>query len=258
MLLAQGAGNDTGLQDFVATIDRERRAGNTNALDALETAHGLPPELDRERFIDIVWTVTAPEIYDRFVRRCGWTHAMYAAWLAEALVAIFDRASADRRSTPRRIDHAPPDRHQHRVDREAMLDFVRPRHSMVLDDAALPTAGRRPRPVTGGVDEQGRIVISTYPERAKTANARRGPQVSVLVLSDDFGGEWVQVDGDCEVIDLPDSVEPLVDYFRAISGEHPDWDEYRQAMRDQGKSLLRVTPTRWGPVATGGFPARLA
>jgi PPOX class probable F420-dependent enzyme len=143
------------------------------------------------------------------------------------------------------------------VDRDALLDFVRPRHSMVLVTAR---SDGRPQasPVTGGVDAQGRIVISTYPERAKTANARRRPQVSVIVLSDDFGGAWVQVDGDCEVLDLPDSVEPLVDYFRAIAGEHPDWDEYRQAMYDQGKSLLRITPTRWGPVATGGFPARLA
>ena len=142
------------------------------------------------------------------------------------------------------------------VDRDALLDFVRPRHSMVL---VTQRSDGRPQmsPVTGGVDDEGRIVISTYPERAKTANARRRPQVSVLVLSDDFG-EWVQVDGDCEVIDLPDSVEPLVDYYRAISGEHPDWDEYRQAMRDQGKSLIRVTIDRWGPIATGGFPARLA
>lgn len=93
VLLAQGPGGDSGLQDFVATIDRERRVGNTNALNALDEAHGLPPRLDRERFIDIVWTMSSPEIYDRFVRRCGWTHAMYAAWLAEALVAIFDHAS---------------------------------------------------------------------------------------------------------------------------------------------------------------------
>ena len=143
------------------------------------------------------------------------------------------------------------------VDLEALLEFVRPRHQMVL---LTTRSDGRPQasPVTGGVDEQGRLVISTYPERAKTANARRDPRVSVVVLSDDFGGAWVQVDGDCEVIDPPDSVEPLVDYFRCISGEHPDWDEYRQAMRDQGKSLLRVTPTRWGPVATGGFPPRLA
>ena len=78
------------------------------------------------------------------------------------------------------------------------------------------------------------------------------------MLSDDFGGAWVQVDGEAEVIDLPEALDPLVDYYRAISGEHPDWDEYRAAMIAQGKSLLRITPTRWGPVATGGFPARLA
>ena len=143
------------------------------------------------------------------------------------------------------------------VDLEGLLDFVRPRHHMVL---VTTRSDGRPQasPVTGGVDARGRIVVSTYPERAKTANARRDPRVSVVVLSDDFGGAWVQVDGDCEVIDPPDSVEPLVEYFRCISGEHPDWDEYRQAMREQGKSLLRITPTRWGPVATGGFPARLA
>ena len=143
------------------------------------------------------------------------------------------------------------------VDLEGLLDFVRPRHHMVL---MTTRADGRPQasPVTGGVDPQGRIVVSTYPERAKTVNARRDPRLSVVVLSDDFGGAWVQVDGTCEVIDPPDAVEPLVEYFRCISGEHPDWDEYRQAMRDQGKSLLRITPTRWGPVATGGFPARLA
>jgi len=143
------------------------------------------------------------------------------------------------------------------VDRPALLDFVRPRHRMIM---MTTRRDGRPQasPVTGGVDEQGRLVISTYPDRAKARNARRDPRVSVLVLSDDFDDEWLQVDGVAEVIDPPDSVEPLVDYYRCISGEHPDWDEYRQAMRDQGKSLLRVTPERWSPIATGGFPARLA
>lgn len=142
------------------------------------------------------------------------------------------------------------------VSREELLDFVRPRHHFVLI-TRRSDGSPQVSPVAGGVDDEGRLVISTYPERAKTNNARRDPQVSVLVLSDDWDDAWVQVDGTCEVIDAPDSVEPLVDYFRAISGEHPDWDEYRQAMLDQGKSLLRITPTRWGPVATGGFPARL-
>ena len=144
-----------------------------------------------------------------------------------------------------------------RVGLDELLDFIRPRHQAVLltwRADGSPQAS----PVTCGVDEAGRIVVSTYPERAKTGNARRDSRASVLVLSDDFGGPWVQVDGDAEVLDLPESVEPLVEYFRSISGEHPDWDEYREAMRRQGKSLIRVTPRRWGPVATGGFPARLA
>jgi len=113
-------------------------------------------------------------------------------------------------------------------------------------------------PVTCGVDSDGRIVVSTYPERAKARNARRDPNIGILILSDDFGGPWVQVDGEAEVIDMPGAAEALVDCYRAIAGEHPDWDGYRRAMIRQDKSLLRITPISWGPVATGGFPARLA
>ncbi len=139
------------------------------------------------------------------------------------------------------------------VDRDGLVDFVRPRHRMVVVTRRRD-GGPQLSPVTGGVDDQGRIVVATYPERAKAANARREPSATVLVLSDDWNGPWVQVDGTAEVIDVPDAVDPLVDYFRSISGEHPDWDEYREAMIRQGKSLLRITPERWGPVATGGFP----
>ncbi|MEU8488091.1 PPOX class F420-dependent oxidoreductase [Streptomyces sp. NPDC048641] len=144
-----------------------------------------------------------------------------------------------------------------RVSLDELLDFVRPRHRALLLTAradGTPQAS----PLTCGVDDSGRIVVSTYPERAKTRNAKRNPRVSVVVLSDDWNDPWVQIDGTAEVIDSPDSVEPLVEYFRNISGEHPDWDEYRAAMVKQGKSVIRITPERWGPVATGGFPARLA
>jgi len=144
-----------------------------------------------------------------------------------------------------------------RVDRDALLDFVRSRHSMILTTRRADGSPQL-SPVTGGVDDAGRPVISTYPERAKVTNLRRDPRCSVLVLSAEFNGAWVQVDGEAEVIDQPDAIEPLVDYYRSISGEHPDWAEYRQAMADQGKSLIRITPHRWGPIATGGFPARLA
>ena len=143
------------------------------------------------------------------------------------------------------------------VDVNELLAFVRPRHHMILLTRRRD-GGSQASPVTGGVDPSGRIVVSTYPERAKVVNLRRDPGCSVLVLSDEFNGAWVQVDGTAEVVDLPDAIEPLVEYFRSISGEHPDWAEYRQAMRDQGKSLIRITPSRWGPIATGGFPARLA
>ncbi|ONI69473.1 PPOX class F420-dependent enzyme [Kribbella sp. ALI-6-A] len=144
-----------------------------------------------------------------------------------------------------------------KVDLDGLLEFVRPRHHMLLITTrqdGTPQAS----PVSGGVDAEGRIVISSYPERAKSTNVQRNPQASVMVLSDDWNGAWVQVDGTGEVILLPDAVEPLVDYYRSISGEHPDWDEYREAMRKQGKCLIRITPTRWGPIATGGFPAHLA
>jgi PPOX class probable F420-dependent enzyme len=144
-----------------------------------------------------------------------------------------------------------------RVSLEELLEFVRPRHHMVLMTSRV-SGGVQASPVSGGADTAGRLVISSYPERAKVANVRRTPSVSVLVLSDDFGGAWVQVDGECEVLDLPEALGPLVEYYRSISGEHPDWDEYREAMVKQGKCLLRVTPSSWGPVATGGFPARLA
>src|SRR6478752_1131843 len=144
-----------------------------------------------------------------------------------------------------------------RVDRDELLEFLRPRHH-VLIITSRADGSPQVSPVTCGVDEQGRVVISTYPERAKVANLRREPAVTVLIHSDDWDGAYVQLDGTAEVLELPDSVEPLVDYFRSISGEHPDWDEYRQAMRDQGKSLIRVTIERWGPIATGGFPPELA
>lgn len=142
-----------------------------------------------------------------------------------------------------------------RVHLDDLLDFVRTRHRLVL---LTSRADGRPQlsPVTGGVDGSGRIVISTYPDRAKAVNLRRDPFASVLVLSEEWDDAWVQVDGTAEVLDMPseEALEGLVEYYRCIAGEHPDWDDYRAAMKRQGKSLLRITPTSWGPIATGGFP----
>ena len=144
-----------------------------------------------------------------------------------------------------------------RVDRRMLVDFLRPRHRGLL---VTRRADGSPQlsPVTCGIDAEDRIVVSTYPARAKARNARRDPAVSMCVLSDDWDGPYVQVDGTAEVLDMPAALDGLVDYYRCISGEHPDWDDYRAAMARQDKSLIRIDIQRWGPIATGGFPPDLA
>ena len=139
------------------------------------------------------------------------------------------------------------------VDRDGLLAFVRPRHRAILTTTRRDGSPQS-SPVSAGVDDEGRLVVATYPQRSKAATARRDPTGSAVVLSDDWNGAWVQLWGTFEVLDLPDALEPLVDYFRSIAGEHPDWDEYRRAMVDQGKSLLRLTIERWGPPPVGSRP----
>lgn len=144
-----------------------------------------------------------------------------------------------------------------RVDRAALIEFLSARHNALLvtdrSDGGVQTS-----PVTCGVDSEGHIVVSTYPARAKVTNIRRTGRASACVLSDEWNGAWVQVDGAAEVLDLPEALDGLVEYFRAVSGEHPDWDEYREAMQLQGKCLIRLTIQKWGPIATGGFPPERA
>jgi len=111
--------------------------------------------------------------------------------------------------------------------------------------------------VTGGMTADRKLAIATYPERVKARNARRDPRVSVAVMGDEFNDSWVQIDGDAAVLDMPEAGDAFVEYYRCISGEHPDWDEYRQAMSDQGKCLILIEPTRWSPVSRGGFPPSL-
>jgi PPOX class probable F420-dependent enzyme len=142
------------------------------------------------------------------------------------------------------------------LDHDELREHVRDRHRWVL-----ATTRRDGRPqmslVSGGMIADGRLAIATYPERAKARNARRDPHVSVAVMGEQFDDAWVQIDGDAEVLDLPEAGDAFVEYYRSISGEHPDWDEYRQAMLDQGKCIILVTPTRWSPLSKGGFPPSL-
>jgi len=136
------------------------------------------------------------------------------------------------------------------MDREEALEFVRHHHRAVM---ATTRADGQPQlsPVAAGVDATGSVVVSTRETAAKTKNLRRRPRASLAVLSDGFFGEWVQVEGPVEIISLPEAMEGLVDYYRELSGEHPDWDEYRAAMESERRVLLRLTVERAGPTVSG-------
>ncbi len=142
------------------------------------------------------------------------------------------------------------------LERDALAEHLATRHRWVL---ATTRGDGRPQMslVTGGMIADGRLAIATYPMRAKAKNARRNPLVSVAVMGEEFNDAWVQIDGEATVLDMPEAGDGFVEYYRSISGEHPDWDEYRQAMVDQGKCLILVEPTRWSPLSKGGFPPEL-
>jgi PPOX class probable F420-dependent enzyme len=133
---------------------------------------------------------------------------------------------------------------------DAALDFVRTRHHAVL--GTLKNNGTpQLSPVTAGVDAGGHVVISTRQTAYKVRNIRRDPRVWLCVFPDRFYGEWVQLEGTAAIVELPEAMEGLVDYYRGISGEHPDWDDYRAAMEKERRVLLRVTISKAGPDVSG-------
>jgi PPOX class probable F420-dependent enzyme len=132
------------------------------------------------------------------------------------------------------------------VDLDKAREFVRANHRAVL--ATISRDGTpQLSPITVGVDNGGAIVISTRQTAVKTKNVRRDPRVWLCVLNDGFFGEFVQLEGTATIVELPDAMDGLVDYYRSISGEHPDWDDYRAAMVRDQRVLLRVEPSRAGP-----------
>jgi len=136
------------------------------------------------------------------------------------------------------------------VDTGRAAGFLRAHHRAVL---ATSRSDGRPQlsPISCTVDDEGRVLISTRETALKTKNLRRRPRASLCVFTDGFFGEWVQVDGDAEIISLPDAMDLLIDYYRRISGEHPDWDDYRAAMVRDQRVIVRVSITRAGPDVSG-------
>ena len=144
------------------------------------------------------------------------------------------------------------------MDIDRALDIIRAQHHAVLA-TTRPDGQPQMSPVLVTVDDEAYAVISTRETAYKVRNVRRHPRAWLCVLPDRFfGGQWLQIEGPTQILSLPDAMDPLIAYYQSISGEHPNWDDYRQAMQRQGKSLLRITIERWGPIATGGFPAEVA
>jgi PPOX class probable F420-dependent enzyme len=135
------------------------------------------------------------------------------------------------------------------VDKADALSFVSENHRAVL---ATRRAGGDPQmsPVTVGVEDD-KIVISSRETAYKVRNIRKDPRVSLCVMNDGFFGHWIQVDGTADTLSLPDAMEPLVEYYRGIRGEHPDWDEYRSVMEQEKRLVIRITIETVGPNRSG-------
>ena len=135
------------------------------------------------------------------------------------------------------------------VDKADALSFVSENHRAVL---ATRRAGGDPQmsPVTVGIEDD-KIVISSRETAYKVRNIRKDPRVSLCVMNDGFFGHWIQVDGTADTLSLPDAMESLVEYYRGIRGEHPDWDEYRSVMEQEKRLVIRITIEKVGPNRSG-------
>lgn len=136
------------------------------------------------------------------------------------------------------------------MDLDTALAFVRHQHHAVLSTLAADGTPQL-SPVTVGTDDEGHVVISTRQTAYKVRNIRRDPRVWLCVMPDSFFGEWIQLAGVASIVELPEAMDLLVDYYRRISGEHPDWDDYRAAMTAQRRVLLRIQINKAGPDRSG-------
>ena len=136
------------------------------------------------------------------------------------------------------------------MDIDAALDFLRSNHRAVIATSRSDGTTQM-SPVTVGVDSAGRVVVSSRETAYKVRHLRALPYAAICAFTDRFFGDWVQVEGPVEIVPLPEAMEPLVEYYRAISGEHPDWDDYRAAMARDRRVILRMSVERAGPTVSG-------
>jgi PPOX class probable F420-dependent enzyme len=136
------------------------------------------------------------------------------------------------------------------MDLDEARDVLRTQHRAVLATAKSDGSPQL-SPVSVGLNDAGDAVISSRETAYKVRNLRRDPRVWLCVLPDEFFGRWLQLEGRAEIVSLPEAMPLLEDYYRGIAGEHPDWDEYREAMRSERRVLVRVVLERAGPDRSG-------
>jgi PPOX class probable F420-dependent enzyme len=136
------------------------------------------------------------------------------------------------------------------MQREDALEYVSQNHNSVLITRKAD-GGLQCSPVTVGIDGDGYLVVSSRETAYKVRNLRRDPRVTLCVFTDKFYGKWIQVDGTADLFPLPEAMERLVDYYRRISGEHPDWDDYRNAMERDRRLIIRISLDKVGPTREG-------
>jgi PPOX class probable F420-dependent enzyme len=130
------------------------------------------------------------------------------------------------------------------------LAFLRANHNGVIA-TTRSDGSTQMSPITVGVDSEDRVVVSSRETAYKVKQLRARPRAAICAFTDRFYGEWVQVEGPVEILSLPEALEPLVDYYRDIRGEHPDWDEYRSVMVRDRRVIIRLTVERAGPTLSG-------
>jgi PPOX class probable F420-dependent enzyme len=136
------------------------------------------------------------------------------------------------------------------MNRDDALEFVSKNHRAVLVTRSTDD-GLQTSPITVGIDGDGYVVISSRETAYKVRNLRRDPRATLCVFNNGFYGDWIQIDGTADLISQPHAMERLIDYYRRISGEHPDWDDYRRAMVEDRRLIIRISIDRVGPTRHG-------
>jgi PPOX class probable F420-dependent enzyme len=132
------------------------------------------------------------------------------------------------------------------MDTDKAREYLREHHRAVLA-THRSNGGIQMSPIVVTLDADGRAVISSRENAYKVRNLRRDPHAALCVLNNDFYTDWIQVEGPATIVSLPEAMDLLVEYYRSVSGEHPDWDEYRAAMQSQQRVIIRIDIESAGP-----------